>query len=73
MAKRKIQNRTIMFFGQVTENNVSKVIDQIDAILEEDPNDNDPIKIILSSEGGDVYDGFGLIGYMESVPIKFHI
>ena len=73
MAKRRIQNRTIMFFGQVTENNVSKVIDQIDAILEEDPNDTDPIKIILSSEGGDVYDGFGLIGYMESVPIKFHI
>ena len=73
MAKRKLQNRTIMFFGPVSGSNVSKVIDQIDAILEEDPNDTDPIKIILSSEGGDVYDGFGLIGYMESVPIKFHI
>lgn len=73
MARRKVYNRTIMFFGSVTENNICKIIDQIDAILEEDPNDKEPIKIILSSEGGDVYEGFGLIGYMESVPVKFHI
>lgn len=73
MAKRRIFNRTIMLFNSINESTVSKVIDQIDAILDEDPNDESSIRIILSSEGGDVYDGFGLIGYMESMPIKFHI
>ena len=74
MAKRKIvDNRTVMLFGEISENNIAKTIDQFQDILDEDPRSKDPVTFLLSSEGGTVYDGFGLIGYLENYPFPIHI
>ena len=73
--KHKFIDKSIFLYGEITNTSVMKCIDSMLEIVEfnEDfENPQDPIKLIINSSGGSVYDGFGLIGMMETSPIPIH-
>jgi len=65
--------RTIVLSGEVDENTVKDTIQTISFINEIDSNKEEvePIKLIINSIGGTMYDGFALIGVIEtsSIPV----
>ena len=46
--------------------NLQNIVDSND----DHDNPDDPIKLIINSAGGDVYDGLALIGFMSSCPLQ---
>lgn len=76
MAKKKaLVDKTIFLYGEISNTNVMKSIDMMLEIIEfndEFDNPEDPIKLVINSMGGSVYDGFGIVGLMESSPIPIH-
>jgi ATP-dependent Clp protease protease subunit len=73
--KTRILDKTVFLYGEITTSNSMKCIDSIYEILdinEDCDNPEDPIKLVLNSFGGSVYDGFGLIGMIESCKLPIH-
>lgn len=79
--KTKNAFRFISLSNEITTNNVSKAIEDIlyfneeDKVrLIEDPRYKaEPISIIVNSEGGSVYDGFGLVDVIEKSHTPIYI
>jgi ATP-dependent Clp protease, protease subunit len=73
-------SRTIILSGEVDDNTVYDLIEMICDINEYDDENEDnvrdyerkPIKMIVNSFGGSVYDGFALIGVMENSKTPIH-
>ena len=73
-------SRTIILSGEVDDDSVYDVIQMISDINEYDDESDDtvkdyerkPIKLIINSFGGSVYDGFALIGVMETSKTPVH-
>lgn len=67
----------IITLGEITNEHICDAIEQIYEINEEDTkkgsDKRDPIKLILNSPGGDVYDGIGLIDVIEQSKTPIHI
>ena len=71
---RENPSRTIILSSEVDDNSVYDLMEMICDINEYDDEneesikdyDRKPIKIIINSFGGSVYDGFALIGVMEN-------
>lgn len=65
--------RTIVLSGEINELSVKDTIQTISFIneIEEGKEEVEPIKLIINSVGGSMYDGFALIGAIETsyVPI----
>ena len=65
--------RTIVLSGEVDENTVKDTIQTISFINEIDSSKEEvePIKLIINNIGGTMYDGFALIGVIEtsSIPV----
>jgi ATP-dependent Clp protease protease subunit len=73
-------SRTIILCGEVDDNTVYDLMEMICDINEYDDENEDnvrdyerkPIKMIINSFGGSVYDGFALIGVMENSKTPIH-
>jgi ATP-dependent Clp protease protease subunit len=67
----------IVTLGEITNENICDALEQIYDINDEDKNKEtskrEPIKLILNSPGGDVYDGIGLIDAIEQSLTPIHI
>lgn len=72
MANKRL-NRTIYMFDDIKTNSVLRCINAMQSILEECNSDEDlkePIRLVINSSGGDVYDGLALIGHLTTYPIQ---
>ena len=69
--------RTYTLSGEVDENTSKDVIDFISTVNDIDsttnPPERKPINIILNSMGGSMYDGFAIIGAIETSQTPVHI
>lgn len=73
-------SRTLILSGEVDESTVSEIMQDICDINEIDDDNEDniveyeraPIKLIVNSMGGSVYDGFALIGVIEKSKTPVH-
>ena len=67
----------IITLGEITNENICDAIEKIYEVNEEDtkidPDKRKPIKLILNSPGGDVYDGIGIIDVIENSTTPIHI
>ena len=67
----------IITLGEITNENICDAIEAIYEVNEEDKSKEadkrDPIKLILSSPGGDVYDGIGIVDVIENSITPIHI
>ena len=81
MAKSSKQNSTkesrIVTLGEITNENICEAIEAIYEINDQDKNKDadkrEPIKLILNSPGGDVYDGIGIVDVIEQSTTPIHI
>lgn len=70
MARRsKIDDRIVLLHGEINTSNASRCIENIILLSEES---DEPIRLYINSMGGSVYDGFGLVGIIESSPVPIH-
>lgn len=77
-SKRKSDKQSrIITLGEITNENICDALEMLYEINNEDknkdPDRREPIKLILSSPGGDVYDGIGLIDAIEESETPVHI
>lgn len=67
----------IITLGEITNENICDAIEKIYEVNDEDekidPDKRKPIKLILNSPGGDVYDGIGIIDVIENSTTPVHI
>lgn len=78
MSKNK---RIFILSSQINQKSVSEIIESIFDINQDDDHkltqyknyEREPIKIILNTYGGSVYDGLGLIGAIEQSTTPIHI
>lgn len=66
-------DKTVYLFDDIKTTSVLKCIQSIQTIVDHNStaeNSADPIKLVVNSGGGDVYDGLALIGYIQSCPIQ---
>lgn len=63
---------SIFLFGDIDGASLYDVIMRTRAILHmrDDASKNDPINLIINSDGGDVYEALGIIDYIHSLDIK---
>jgi len=75
-----VKDKTIVFSGLVDHESVGKIMMTIRA-FEDDDNDNaahikdykrEPINLIISTQGGSVYDALGLVDMIESCKTPVH-
>lgn len=66
-----IDNRTIHLFDEIEQKTVSKVIKGMQLMLIK--NAEAPITIFLNSFGGDIYSGFGLFDFIQSLKVEVTI
>lgn len=75
--KELVPSSRIVTLGEITNESAGYVIENIYQINEEDELSPDstrlPIKLILNSSGGDVYDGMGIIDTIEQSITPVHI
>jgi len=67
-----IEASTIYMFGDIGDGTLYDFILRVRAVLHmrDDEKKNDPINIIINSDGGDVYEALGMIDYIQSLDIK---
>lgn len=63
---------TVFLVGEIHEQTLFDVIARIRAILYARPEEkkNDPINLFINSPGGNVYEAFGIIDYLNTLPVK---
>ena len=66
-----VDNRCIHLFDEIEAKTISKVIKGIQLMLIKNP--EAPIAIYLNSFGGDVYSGFGLFDFIQSLNVEVSI
>lgn len=67
-----VESSTIYMFGDIADGTLYDLVLRIRAVLHMRPDEkkNDPINIIINSDGGDVYEALGMIDYIQSLNIK---
>lgn len=67
----------IVTLGEITNENICDAIEAIYEINDQDKNKDadkrEPIKLILNSPGGEVYDGIGIVDVIENSTTPIHI
>jgi len=63
---------SILLFGEIMDGSLYDIITRIRAIMHmrKDEHKNDPINLIINSDGGSVYEALGIIDYMQSLDVK---
>lgn len=77
-SKRKSDKQSrIITLGEITNENICDALEMLYEVNNEDKDKEaskrEPIKLILNSPGGDVYDGIGLIDAIEQSETPVHI
>lgn len=67
-----IESSTIYMFGDIADGTLYDLVLRIRAVMHMRPDEkkNDPINIIINSDGGDVYEALGMIDYIQSLNVK---
>ena len=70
-----IDQSIVYLHGDIAMGNLFDLISKIRIILANRPkaNANDPITLLLNSNGGDVYEALGIIDYMRSLPVPVNV
>jgi ATP-dependent Clp endopeptidase proteolytic subunit ClpP len=70
-----VTDSVIYLHGDIMLGNCFDFISKVRLILEHRPADKkeDPITLLLNSNGGDVYEALGIIDYMESVSVPINV
>jgi ATP-dependent Clp protease protease subunit len=63
---------SVLLFGEIMDGSLYDIITRIRAILHmrKDEHKNDPINLIINSDGGSVYEALGIIDYIQSLDVK---
>lgn len=63
---------SVLLFGEIMDGSLYDIITRIRAILHmrKDENKNNPINLIINSDGGSVYEALGIIDYIQSLDVK---
>ena len=67
-----VNTSTILLFGDIADGTLYDLILRIRAVLHMRPEDqkNEPINLVINSDGGDVYEALGMIDYIQSLDVK---
>lgn len=67
-----VNTSSILLFGEIMDGSLYDVTTRIRAILHmrDESKKNDPINIIINSDGGSVYEALGIIDFMQSLDVK---
>lgn len=67
-----VESSTIYMFGDIADGTLYDLVLRIRAVMHMRPDEksNDPINIIINSDGGDVYEALGMIDYIQSLNVK---
>lgn len=63
-------DNVIFINGEIDGNTLSQFILKVRALVKE--NNSESINVIINSPGGDLFEAFGIIDFMESASIKFN-
>jgi ATP-dependent Clp protease protease subunit len=66
------ETSSVLLFGDITDGTLYEVMLRIKAILRIRPEEEkeNPINLIINSDGGDVYEALGIIDFIESLDVK---
>lgn len=69
-----VDSSTIYLFGDIADGTLFDFTLKIKAILHmrDDAKKNDPLNIVINSDGGDVYEALGMIDFMQSLNVKIN-
>ena len=67
-----VEASSVLLFGEIMDGSLYDIITRIRAILHmrTDEHKNDPINLIINSDGGSVYEALGIIDYIQSLDVK---
>jgi ATP-dependent Clp protease protease subunit len=67
-----VATSSVLMFGDIAEGTLYDLVLRIRAIMHmrDDDKKNDPINIIINSDGGDVYESLGMIDFIQSLDVK---
>ena len=67
-----VEASSVLLFGEIMDGSLYDIITRIRAILHmrTDEHKNDPINLIINSDGGSVYEALGIIDYIQSLNVK---
>ena len=67
-----VEASSVLLFGEIMDGSLYDIITRIRAILHmrKDEHKNDPINLIINSDGGSVYEALGIIDYIQSLDVK---
>ena len=70
-----IDDSVIYLHGDIMLGNLFDLISKVRIVLANRPEENseDPINLMINSNGGDVYEALGMIDYIESLPVPVNI
>lgn len=63
---------SVLLFGDIADGTLYDLVLRIRAILHmrDESQKNDPINLIINSDGGDVYEALGMIDFIQSLDVK---
>lgn len=67
-----LESSTIFVFGDIAEGSLYDLITRVRALIHmrSDEHKEDPINLVINSDGGDVYEALGMIDYIDSLSMK---
>lgn len=67
-----VESSTIYMFGDIADGTLYDLVLRIRAVMHMRPDEkkNDPINIVINSDGGDVYEALGMIDFIQSLNVK---
>ena len=67
-----VDSSTIYMFGDIADGTLYDLVLRIRAVMYMRPDEkkNDPLNIVINSDGGDVYEALGMIDYIQSLNVK---
>lgn len=67
-----VDTSSVLLFGDIADGTLYDLVLRVRAILHmrDDSKKNDPINLIINSDGGDVYEALGMIDFIQSLDVK---
>ena len=64
------EDSVIFINDEINDHTLTDFIIRMRSLLQHRTNKNDPINLMINSPGGDIYEMFGIIDYIESLDVK---
>jgi ATP-dependent Clp protease protease subunit len=67
-----VETSTIYMFGDIADGTLYDLVLRVRAIMHmrDESKKNDPVTIVINSDGGDVYEALGMIDFIQSLNVK---